>query len=813
MKSWLRKYWAYSSLRKKLLVQNMVVTVLSLICACVLLITFDQIRQYKLLEQNINVLTHVVAERSAAAVAFDDAKSAAENLKNLSFQQSVSLACLYKIDNGAWILLNQYLKANINNKVCPQEGSKTLNLSGDGISRQATELISVSPVSLDKEKIGEIFITVDYSEQISRLNTYIAMSLVIILAALLLSMLLASPIVRLILRPLSKLDKTAIAITQSDDYKLRAPKTTNDEVGSVVDSFNSMLDLIEKDNLVLRESEEKFRLLSEAAAFGIFQLSAEGKMLYSNQTLADLTNMPRHRLVVEGVVPAVHKEDQTVFQHMIVEVLRSHEAQQIEGRLMHADGKIVWVSFRLAPIMKSNRDVSGFMGAITDVSAIKEAQSKLEELAFFDPLTQLANRRLFRNELEKALLLSHRRKQSLAVMLLDLDLFKNINDSLGHDAGDELLVEIGWRLKKSVRATDMVARFGGDEFVILLDDIDSEYTVSRIASTISEELAQPFEIGGKTLTITASIGVALAPRDGNDEQSLLKYADLALYRVKESGRNGHRFFKQEMNEKLTQYLMIEKDLRQAIKNQEFILHYQPLIDLKNKKITGFEALVRWQHPEKGLIAPLDFIPIAEQTGLIKEIGLFVLQEATRQFCHMIKYNMVSSDMSVAVNLSAKQLRDETIISDIYQLLKQPNFQAHNLELELTESLLMDHTGATPVILRFLKDQGVMLSIDDFGTGYSSLSYLKKLPIHTVKIDQSFVKDIPGEQESIDITTAIIDMTHRLNYKTVAEGIETVEQMEFLSKAGCDRGQGFFISRPLAAAQLEKFCQEYAKCAS
>lgn len=808
MKRWLKERWSSLGLRHKLLAQTTAVTIISLICACALLISFDQIRQYKLLEQNINVLTRVVGERSAVAIAFDDIKRATDNLKNLSFQESVRQACLYKIENQQWTLLASYQRNNSEQIACAKEGSKTLNVEKNGIRKYENSMVSVSPIMLDNQAIGEIVISVDYSEQLKRLSSYAIMSVLIILVTLGLSMLLASPFVRLILRPLHKLDKTAVTITEEGNYQLRAPKITQDEVGHVVDSFNNMLDLIEKDHLILRESEEKFRLLSEAAAFGIFQLDADGRMLYCNKTLADLTGISRHRLVVEGVLPAVHSEDKTLFQHMMTEVLRSHEAQQIEGRFTHGDNNVVWVSFRLAPILRHDRTVAGFMGAIADVSTIKAAQSKLEELAFFDPLTQLANRRLFRNELEKALLISARHKQMLAVMLLDLDLFKHVNDSLGHDIGDDLLVEIGQRLKKCIRETDMVARFGGDEFVILLDDIDSEYTVSRIASMITNELSKPIETDKTTLKVTASIGIALAPRDGKDEQTLLKHADLALYRVKELGRNGHRFFKQEMNEKLSQYLAIEKDMRNAVINNEFVVHYQPQIDLRTNRLTGFEALVRWQHPQKGLIAPMDFIPVAEQTGLITDIGRYVLREATRQFSHMVKLKIITSDMSVAVNLSAKQLRDEKIISDIYSVLNQDHFKPHNLELELTESLLMDNSGAASVILRFLKDQGVLLSIDDFGTGYSSLSYLKKLPIHTVKIDRSFIKDIPAERESGEIAIAVIDMTHRLNYQVVGEGIETEAQLTFLSDAGCDRGQGYLISRPLTAEQLEAFCQAH-----
>ncbi|MBH2067761.1 MAG: EAL domain-containing protein [Burkholderiales bacterium] len=432
-------------------------------------------------------------------------------------------------------------------------------------------------------------------------------------------------------------------------------------------------------------------------------------------------------------------------------------------------------------------------------TAAQHAESHLHYLAHVDPVTQLPNRHEFNGALAYALARADRQDSSVGLLLLDLDNFKVVNDTLGHHCGDQLLKLVAERLVAILRGTDIICRIGGDEFVVIVEPADDASEMASVARKILAVLAAPFALEGHQLYVSASIGVSLYPFDAQDVATLTRNADTAMYHAKHQGKNRYAVFKAEMELRAQRRLRMEANLRRALQNEELYLHYQPQIDLRSGRIVGVEALVRWNCREMGQLSPSEFIPVAEESGIIVELGRWVLQSACRQAASWCKAGLLDSLEHVAVNLSACQARDPGLMDDIRAILHETQLPHGLLELEITEGVLMDNIHANVELMRRLQDTGIHLSIDDFGTGYSSMSYLKRLPIDQLKIDRSFVHDLPGEGEAI--VTAIIAMAHSLHLKVVAEGVETLQQVEFLRKAGCDNVQGFFFARPMTAAQL------------
>jgi diguanylate cyclase (GGDEF) domain len=435
------------------------------------------------------------------------------------------------------------------------------------------------------------------------------------------------------------------------------------------------------------------------------------------------------------------------------------------------------------------------------------AEKKLEFLAHYDPLTRLPNRTLLRDRFEQAAALADREQSGVAMFFLDLDNFTHINDSLGHACGDTLLVSVANRLKKCIRKTDTLSRQGGDEFVILLSNINDVESIEEITQGIVAAFTGPFNIDGYTLNITFSAGISVYPHDEKSFDSLLKQADTALYHAKQSGRNIYRFFSGQMNNDALEYIQLQGQLHNAIKNQELQLHYQPQIDTNTGKIIGAEALLRWYHPEQGLIPPGKFIPSAERSGLIIPIGEWVLNEACYQAQQWRKIHHLSS-LVVAVNLSALQFKRGNLVETVTQALEQSGLPAQHLELELTESILLHDVNDVRNTLLSLKKMGVRLSIDDFGTGYSSLSYLKQLAVDKLKIDQSFIRDMVDDASDAAIVNAIIQLGHALDLSVIAEGVEKDTQFALLKELGCDEIQGYLFSPSLPAKEFIQFCQAH-----
>jgi len=420
-------------------------------------------------------------------------------------------------------------------------------------------------------------------------------------------------------------------------------------------------------------------------------------------------------------------------------------------------------------------------------------------------LTNLPNRTLFNDRLALVLAHAHRSQEKLAVMFFDVDRFNTINETLGHATGDQLLQGVAQRLTSCLRESDTVARMGGDEFMLLLPGITQGEDAGRIAQKILEALKPSFNFHGHELYITASLGIALFPEDGEDTQALLKNANTALHRAKEQGRNNYQFYTPAMNATALERLALENSLRGALERGEFMIYYQPQVDLHTGQIVGMEALVRWQHPELGLISPMNFIPLAEETDLIVPLSEWVLRSACAQ--NKAWQTAGFPPLRVTVNLSARHFRHKDLVRTVDRLLRETGLDPNYLELELTESIVMENAETTVTTLRQLKEMGVHLSIDDFGTGYSSLSYLKRFPIDTLKIDQSFVQNVPADSDDAAITTAIIAMARNLKLKVIAEGVETKEQLCFLRSYQCDEVQGYLFSRPVSAGTFAQMLHE------
>ena len=445
------------------------------------------------------------------------------------------------------------------------------------------------------------------------------------------------------------------------------------------------------------------------------------------------------------------------------------------------------------------------MAIILDITEKKKIADTLNYLAYYDNLTGLPNRRLFVDRLEQAMKMADRHEKLVAVLFVDLDQFKKVNDSLGHDAGDALLKDAARRLSDCVRSSDTVARWGGDEFCLFLQDIETIDQVNIVAEKIIGRFAEPFEIKGKKMFATASLGIILYPLDDINTEDLLKNADVAMYHAKDKGRNNFQFYDNDMTAQLEQRLGLEHELRHALERQEFTLLYLPQIDVRDNRVIGIEALIRWHHPERGMVPPDQFIGIAEETGLIVPIGEWVLQQACEQAKAL--HDAGLPKIHVSVNLSVRQLRETMLVERISQVLETSGLEPSKLDLEITESMLMSDVDRVIQTLMDLSDLGVSISVDDFGTGHSSLAYLKQFPISTLKIDRSFIRDIPHDKDDVSITIAIINMARGLGIRTVAEGVEIREQLEFLKTQECNLMQGYYFSKPISAEKIVAMLQQ------
>jgi diguanylate cyclase (GGDEF)-like protein/PAS domain S-box-containing protein len=556
----------------------------------------------------------------------------------------------------------------------------------------------------------------------------------------------------------------------------------------------------------LLESEARFRAMAEHSADWIWSIDMHGRHTYSNQrgvanlgySLDEFLDMDYARLLHPDDLPVLHE----TFEKAAV----SRQGwSNVVLRWRHRNGSYRTLESNASPFFDEAGQLVGFQGVDRDITERKQAEARIEFLAHHDALTGLPNRVLLRDRFEHAIAMAERSHARVAMLFLDLDNFKVVNDTLGHASGDRLLLEVVTRLSRCTRESDTISRQGGDEFILLLNDIPDQETVERIASEILGLLAEPVDINGHALNASCSIGVAIYPEDGADFDSLLQMADTAMYNAKDAGRNTYRFFDEQMNLQAHEHLLLQNRLHQALFRAEFYLHYQPQLEIESGRVIGAEALLRWNNPELGEVAPSRFIPVAEDCGLIVPIGAWVMEEACRQALNWQQSGW--PELTVSVNLSALQFRRPGLIEMVAGALERTGLPPHLLELELTESILLQDAEGNLDTVRRLKALGVRLSIDDFGTGYSSLSYLKRFAVDKLKIDRSFVRDIGTDPDDAAIVRAVIQLARSLRLGIIAEGVETEEQLDFLREEGCLEVQGYLISRPVAPPALKAFLSE------
>lgn len=559
---------------------------------------------------------------------------------------------------------------------------------------------------------------------------------------------------------------------------------------------------VEREQALLRASEERFRALVRHASDVIAVTDSSGKRTYISPSIQAALGYELDELLGGKIEDLVHPDDLekriAAFQRTVA---TPGEQCRVEFRIRHADG-----SWRVWDTVSTNLlhepAVAGIVINARDITERKAFGEQLERQAFHDALTGLANRALFMNRLEHALLSRTRGEGQAAVLFLDLDRFKVVNDSLGHEAGDRLLVAVAQRLVTCVRPEDTVARFGGDEFSLLLENVAIVRDVAHAAERIFSALREPFDLGGQEVFATASIGVSLNSLANDNPTTLMRDVDAALYRAKRQGGNCYQIFEQSMNADTLDRLALEADLRRAIDRGELLLHYQPLYHLESRRLYGFEALVRWRHPQRGLVSPATFIPLAEELGLIRGIGRWVLAEACGQARQWQDRWPLAPALIMSVNLSAREIEQPELVRDIAATLRNTGVDPATIQLEITESALMAEPTTMAGILHELKALGVRLAIDDFGTGYSSLSYLKRFPADVLKVDKSFVDGLGADPDDTAIVLAIVTLAHTLGLEVTAEGVETAAQEAQLQQFGCEQGQGYYYAKPLPVEETE-----------
>jgi diguanylate cyclase (GGDEF)-like protein/PAS domain S-box-containing protein len=561
----------------------------------------------------------------------------------------------------------------------------------------------------------------------------------------------------------------------------------------------------------VNESEERFRSAFDYAAIGMALVSAQGRWLQVNHSLCRLLEYTERELQATDLLTVIHHDEVgAVFENIKRLLKGQHPVFQMELRLRHKFGREVWVLASVSLASQSHSQAAHLIFQVQDITDRKLAEQRLQHDAFHDALTGLPNRAMFLDHMRLAIGRAQRREgKGFAVLYLDVDRFKVINDSLGHPVGDQLLVGLARRLEACLRPGDTVARLGGDEFILLVEDLNAETEAIVVAERIQAQLQTQFDLNGREVFATVSIGIASSWTSYQNPEDIVRDADTAMYRAKTRGKSRYEIFDGAMHAHATSVLQLETDMRHALERQEFYVHYQPIVALEDFKLRGFEALVRWQHPERGFISPGEFIPIAEETGLIIPLGEWVLREACAQMERWQKIFPADPPLVVSVNLSGKQFIQQDLIKNVASIIEETGIDPKGLKLEITESMVMDNVEQATEMLRQLRALGLKLSIDDFGTGYSSLSYLHRFPVDTLKIDRSFVTRMTDNNENLEIVRTIITLAQTLGMDVVAEGVETKEQLTMLHTLGCEHGQGYYFSKPVDPKGAEKIiCETY-----
>ncbi len=558
----------------------------------------------------------------------------------------------------------------------------------------------------------------------------------------------------------------------------------------------------------VRQSEERYRTIMDEMEEWYFEIDLKGNFTFFNDILADALDFSRDELIGKNYQEFIKKEDSASISRLFQQIFKTGKStRNFSYEFTRKNGSVASIEFSFFPKRNKAGRIVGFRGVGHDITERKRAEDRIQFFATHDGLTGLPNRVLFSQLLNHAIESAKHHKRRLAVFFIDLDRFKIINDTMGHEAGDALLQQICVRFKQSLRAADIVGRMGGDEFIILIEEVRELGHVALVAHKILSNVMKPIVLLGEECRVTASMGISIYPKDGKDEQSLMKNADIAMYFAKEEGKNNYQFYSKDIKSRSIEHLAIENNLRFALERNEFSLHYQAKFDFRTKVISGVEALLRWQNPELGVVTPTQFIPVAEETGLIISIGKWVLETACAQSMAWQKQGLPAIRMSI--NLSPRQAEDDSLINDIKAILKNTGMAPNLLELEISESMVMHNPTRMISVLAEIKKMGVSLAIDDFGTSYSSLAQIKHFPFDTLKVDRSFIRNISENAEDMAIAKAIITMGKSLSLTVVAEGVETVEEMNFLKENSCDEMQGYYFSKPIAPEDFADLLRKYS----
>ena len=784
------------SIRFNLALLILSASVLSVLLASIGFAIYERQSYRESAVRELTALADTLGANTAASLAFNDQRTAKEMLGALATEPNVLIACLY--DNQGHIFEKYRSPSSSSTLAVPA-------LRGDGAYFDGQSLTLFRGVLLNGEHTGSIALVFDLRGFRSRLLEYAKIAILVLLLSVCAAFLVSLTLARSIGDPLVQLAAVARRISTDKDYSVRAEIRSGGETGLLIDSFNDMLSQIEsreqalKDALnSLRESEERYALAARGANDGLWDWNLITGDVYFSPRWGHMLGYSENESWTshEQWLRHIHAEDRERVRAEITAHCSGKTPEFVsEYRMRHKNGGYIWTLSRGIAVRDSAGEAIRMAGSQTDITEGK----------IVDPLTHLPNRLYFIDRLESAIETSRQQDSLFAVLFVDLDQFKLVNDSFGHAAADELLIEVAGRLRTGIRSSSrhggpgesVVARIGGDEFAIFLGHLQRETEAASIAARILERLSEPFYFDGRRMLVSASIGIALSSTGGTPEE-LLHNADTAMYHAKTNGKARFEFFSQGLREQVVTRFEIETGLRKAIDAHQLVVHYQPIVSASDGHLRGFEALIRWNHPERGLIPPNEFIPVAEGSDLIVLLGRWVLVESCRQMAEWQKTFATIAPLTISVNVSARQLNDSRLVEDVEFALAESGLNPESLALEMTESSIMGNTEQTLTILHRLKAMNVRLEIDDFGTGYSSLSRLQKLPFDSLKIDRSFIRELNAGTGSLDIVKAIMQLAHSLKLEVIAEGVESDEQLCTLRQLGCDHIQGFLFSKPVEA---------------
>ncbi|EWH09700.1 signal transduction protein, with PAS, HAMP, GGDEF and EAL domainsl [Catenovulum agarivorans DS-2] len=744
------------------------------------------------LTNDLNVIGEILSNRTIAALVFNDVSAAATNLSAAQFHESIEAICLYSQDKRFFAsYYKQAEQIKCQNSIAALSEASTLYFDNS--------MEIVKPVVDGNEVMGalRIYSNLDYVENTQQHVILVIVSAILI--AIFAVYIIANHLLKRVLAPLQHLHTTARHITQNVFSDIRAYKAKDDEVGQLVDVFNNMLDSLADEHNLLHLSEQRFRTLADQAPIGIFLRDENDKFLYVNNTWKEMTGCGLPINLDEYKHRISHSDKLRVIQ-VYDDARADNRSSSVEYRFATPQGTRKNFLEKMSPITLDDGRLSGYIGSVLDITELKDARHELERMAFQDPLTGLANRRFFNEHLKLEIANAQKLHQQLAVLMIDLDHFKRVNDTKGHEFGDDLLISVAEKLSSVVDDDDLVSRMGGDEFMVLIREVDSSAELDAVVKKLLNAVLMPLE-HQSLLDVTTSIGVAVYPKDGENVGDLVRNADIALYKAKDFGRNQAVYFSQTLDTEIKNKVRLEHKLRNAIVNEELKVYLQPQYDATKQKFVWAEALVRWIDKDEGFIPPDKFIAVAEETGLIHELGFVVL----RKVCwYMQTYQEQLSAIGIegiAVNISARQLFAKNFFEQAMAIIGEYQIEPRQIEFEVTESLLMENAKQAVEVMGQFKRQGIKLAMDDFGTGYSSLAYLKHFPIDCVKIDRSFIKDIPEDKLDMELSSAIIAMALKLGLEIVAEGVETQEQSAFIHSQGCRLMQGYYFARPMPIEEV------------